>query len=534
MYFVSRAFCGALLTGLSLTLSSHALSLSLSKQQGMASTDSAFVGHIHDGQHEPETYLAAAVLSDMVVSLCITPPLAFNQVLNALVGQAVGSNNRPMAGIWLQQSMFWLAITMLPCLVGLCYVQPILHLLGFPADIAAVAGTYAKYNLIWPIPNGLYQCLRFYFQACGLPRPAMYNNLIFLGVNVMLNWIFVMGGPFRYLHYLGLSSWYGFGFIGAAISLSISRTMQGVCYFCYMFLYKQHHKTAWPEAGWSWTHHTKERTMEFMKQSIPNIGTLVFQVAAGQATTVLVGRLGELSIAASSALSTVTIPWSGTLSATTCTVSGVRVGYHLGRGDGVAAKKTAWLVIHLITIVNIIVAVVFLPLKHAILDVATDDEDVLEMAATLVLAMLVSTYLNIVVGNITSGVFSGQGRPLIATILSFGFELPMSIGGVAVYILALHGNLLGVYWWGVVSGAIEAILVVYLMATSNWDKCADEARERQEAARASSSDSGSGEEDAANQSNDTDNHLLENGDTEVSNVSNGEEDDSREPLITRV
>jgi len=123
----------------------------------MASTDSAFVGHIHDGIHQPETYLAAAVLSDMVVGLCITPPLAFNQVLNGLVGQAMGSGRRDMAGVWLQQSMFWLTVSMLPCLAGLWQVQPILVALGFPADIAQVAGVYAKYNVIWPVPNGLYQ-----------------------------------------------------------------------------------------------------------------------------------------------------------------------------------------------------------------------------------------------------------------------------------------------------------------------------------------------------------------------------------------
>lgn len=480
----------------------------------MASTDSSFVGHIHDAQHSPETYLAAAVLSDMIVGLCITPPLAFNQVLNALVGQAMGSNNPQMAGIWLQQSMFWLATTMLPCLIGLWYVDPMLQLLGFPADIAAVAGVYAKYNVVWPIPNGLYQCLRFYFQACGFPRPAMYNNLIFLGINALLNWIFVMGGPFP--------NWDGLGFIGAAVSLSISRTLQGVFYYLYMFVYKQHHKNAWPEAGWSLSHHTRERTMEFFKQAIPNIGTTLFQVVAGQANTVLVGRLGEGPIAASSALSTVTIPWSGTLSATTCTVSGVRVGYHLGRGDAKAARQSAWMVIHFITAVNIVMALIFLPLKSTIIQAATDDEEVVQMAATLVVAMLVGTYLNLIVGNITSGVFSGQGRPLIATILSFGLELPMSIGGVAIYILLMHGDLLGVYWWGAISGALEAAIVLYLMVVSNWDKCAEEAQQRQETA--TNEDSG---EDEASTS------LLENGEAESSPATEEDGDDAS-PLIARV
>ena len=350
------------------------LAVSFFCRMGMASTDSAFVGHINDGQNSAEVYLAAAVLSDMVLNICITPPLAFNQVLNGLVSQAIGSNNPRMAGIWLQQSMFWLAITMLPCLAALFFVEPILKALGFPEDICAVAGTYAKYNAIWPVPNGLYQCMRFYFQARGLPRPAMYNNIIFLFVNAALNWIFVFGGPFN---------WNGLGFIGAAVSLSISRTMQGVCYFFYMFVYQKHHIGAWPEEGWSFVHHTKERTKEFMTQSIPNIGTLLFQAFASQAQTVLVGRLGELPIAASSALSTVTIPWSGTLSATCCTVSGVRVGYHLGRGDHKAAKQSSWIVMHFITITNIVMATVFLVkyFRDKILSIATDDQDVVDLVS---------------------------------------------------------------------------------------------------------------------------------------------------------
>lgn len=304
----------------------------------------------------------------------------------------------------------------------------------------------------------------------------MYNNIAFLFVNAFLNWVFVFGGPFRYMW-----GWKGLGFIGAAISLSISRTMQGVVYYFYMFVYKKHHLNTWPDDGLSMSHHTWERTGEFMKQSIPNLGTLLFSVISGQATTVLIGRLGERAIAASSALSTVSIPWGGTLSATCTTISGVRVGYHLGKGDGEAAKKVTWMVLHFISIMMVIVAALFLPFKQSILKIATDDEDVLSLSVVLIPALLLSNWLNLLVGNITSGVFSGMGRPIIATILSFGFELPMSIGGVALYILYFHGNLLGVYWWGVISGAIEIVVVLAILIPSDWNHWADEARRRQEA-----------------------------------------------------
>jgi len=452
------------------------LAISFFCRMGMASTDSSFVGHIHDGVESAETYLAACVLSDMCVGIFTVPPLAFNQVLNGLVSQAMGSGNPKMAGIWLQQSIFWLTLTMLPCLIGCFYIEPMLLLLGFPGNIAHIAGTYGKFNVIWPIPNGCYQCMRFYFQAQGLPRPAMYNNIIFLFVNALLNYIFVFGGPFRHFKIFG--NWKGFGFIGAAISLSISRTLQSVVYFFYMFVKKGLHKPTWP--GLSLKHHTTVRTKEFMKQSIPNIGTLLFQQCASQATTLLLGQLGESAIATSSALSTVSIPWSGTISATSCTISSIRVGYHLGRGNGDFAQKSSWLMIHFITVVNILMSIIFITFRKSILKIATDDDDILSRGTALIPAMLVGTYLNLLVSNITSGVFSGMGRPLIATILSFGFELPLSIGGVALYILKYHGDLLGVYWFQAISGGVEALVVIIILSVSNWQKCANEARLRQE------------------------------------------------------
>merc|ERR1719296_48263 len=48
------------------------LAISFFCRMGMASTDSAFVGHIHDTTHSTETYLAAVVLSDMCVNVFIT------------------------------------------------------------------------------------------------------------------------------------------------------------------------------------------------------------------------------------------------------------------------------------------------------------------------------------------------------------------------------------------------------------------------------------------------------------------------------
>ena len=153
-------------------------------------------------------------------------------------------------------------------------------------------------------------------------------------------------------------------------------------------------------------------------------------------------------------------------------------------------------------------AAIFMPLKNEVLDIATDDSDVLSLGAVLVPAILLGTYLNLIVGNITSGVFGGMGRPLISTILSFGLELPLSIGGVALLILHFNANLLAVTWFQAISGGFEAVLVIGIMLATDWNKCADEARARQESSPAEGSEEEEGEDDAGEGDEETANLLT--------------------------
>ena len=151
--------------------------------------------------------------------------------------------------------------------------------------------------------------------------------------------IFVFGGPFQYA-----CGWHGFGFVGAAVSLSFSRCLQPVCYGFFMFHVRQAHVGAWPGLPWRHSLHTWQRTCEFLRQALPLVGNILFQCIIGQSTTLLISQLGTDAVAASSAISTVTQIWSGALSAAFSMATAIRVGYHLGRGDGEAARRSAFLV----------------------------------------------------------------------------------------------------------------------------------------------------------------------------------------------
>jgi MATE family multidrug resistance protein len=468
--------------------------ISFACRMAMASTDTAFVGHLDnstigtflDRPFSAKSYLAAGTLTDMVVNVLIVPPLAFNQVLNALVGQALGSGNKQMAGVWLILSIVFLSVSYVPFMViQYFYTAKILGLLGFSEEIQILATLQSRWNLFWPIPNGIYQCLRFYFQAQGISRPAMWNNLAFVVINGLLNWLFVFGGPFQYLEE-GKGGWHGFGFVGAAMSISTSRCLQPLTYWLYMFVWKRAHVATWP--GLTLAIFTRDRVVRFLKQALPYIGTLIFQSISGQVTTLMISHLGPLAIAASSAVGAVAQVASSGVSQAFIAVSAVRVGFHLGKGDSRNAQRAMWLVVIGSTIFNTILVFAFWPLNEALCSLVTSDVQVLKVAAALVAAQFVQAGLSQLVSIGTSGVLGGQGRTFIITLLSFGFELPTSIGGVAIMVYVLKwrmpDGMLKITWANAAVALLELVIVAGIVLCSDWKRYAREARARQEAAAA--------------------------------------------------
>merc|ERR1719460_859327 len=451
----------------------------------MASVDSAFVGHIPSDAAHPGQYLAACVLADMSVSLLILPPLAFNQSLNALVSQAVGSGNKKQAGVWLQASLFWLTVTYIPVLVAFFYVEDILLLLRFDANIAKLGGSYAKWNVFWPIPNGWYQCMRFYFQAQGKPRPAMYNNLMFLFINVFLNWLFVFGGPFRAF------GWNGFGFVGAAMSISTSRCGQPLTYWLYMFKYTRQHEESWP--GWTgeWRHRDNQK--KFLAMSLPQMGTMILSGAIGQVTTFLTARLGEMAVSASSAFAAVTTVLNGAFIPTLSAVAGIRVGFYLGQGSGSRSQVVSDLVLYAGLVCTALVSILVVAFPYTLLHIVTDKEPVVEVAVGLRWSVAGALVTGIYV-QVGTSIITSQGRPILTTLLSFCIEMPMTIGvvGFVVFVGLPHvvngkiefivGTIYDVYWVQFFSTAIQFFILFYILSRSDWRKYAHETQVRQQGA----------------------------------------------------
>lgn len=220
-------------------------------------------------------------------------------------------------------------------------------------------------------------------------------------------------------------SWRGFGFVGAAMSISLSRCLQPLTYWLFMFVHRKAHKPTWPGLNRDFLQGARVRA--FLAQALPLIGTLIFQSVATQSTTLLIAQLGTLAVASSSAVAASTQVVSAGLTAAFTAVAAVRVGFHLGRND-VRAAQAATLLVSAGSVVSSLLGVaVCTPLSHEVVSLVTDDAATLPVAATLVGAGMVGAGLSQLISIGTSGVLGGQGRTLVSTVLSFGFELPLTL-----------------------------------------------------------------------------------------------------------
>eukprot|EP00971_Amphidinium_carterae_P072307 1430280-Amphidinium_carterae.1 len=81
--------------------------------------------------------------------------------------------------------------------------------------------------------------------------------------------------------------------------MDVSRSVQPLVYYMYMMLWKKAHVDTWP--GWTRQCLQKQNVRAFAAQAMPQVGTLLLQISILQCTTLMVGKLGKLAVAAASA-----------------------------------------------------------------------------------------------------------------------------------------------------------------------------------------------------------------------------------------
>ncbi|WP_301752010.1 MATE family efflux transporter [uncultured Erythrobacter sp.] len=199
---------------------------------------------------------------------------------------------------------------------------------GQDPQIAAMAGDFLAI-LSWAmIPMVLAGVFRIFVAALGKPGYATTITLLALGTNVLGNWALVFGN-------LGLPA---LGLMGSALSSVITALAMLVAY---VFVIRRDRSLRRYRIFGRWWRPEWTRLKQIMVIGTPIALTVMAEAGLFSGAALLMGRIGETELAAHTlALNLAALAFQipfGTAQAAT-----IRVGYHHGAGDRIAAGRAGW------------------------------------------------------------------------------------------------------------------------------------------------------------------------------------------------
>ena len=227
---------------------------------------------------------------------------------------------------------------------------------------------------LWGITLGLpaaliYRSLAFYSASINQTRPIMVLSFVGLATNAVLNWILIYGHfGFPAMGGAGCGWATGIGMWVALIAMTAWTALAPVYRPYYLWR--------------SWTLPDWNAQKRLLRIGLPMGGAALAEVTAFSSVAVLVGRFGEVQIAAHQIglnfASLVFMLPMGLSSALT-----IRVGQALGAGDAVAARQMAWFGLGLSMLIAAFMIGPIILLRDEVAAIYSSDLDVRALSANL-------------------------------------------------------------------------------------------------------------------------------------------------------
>ncbi len=385
----------------------------------LAQISMSFVDTVMAGNYHPDDLAAVAIGSSFFMPF-FTIAIGILMALSPIIAQLFGARELDQIGKKVRQGL-WLAVMIsVPVVIVLNNLGPVMDRLGFTDEVIRITSGYL-FAVSWGVPAVLaFMVLRFFNEAMGVTRPALYITLIGLVFNIAGNYTLIYGR-------------FGFPEMGA-----VGTGWATAIVFWVMFL---------TMLGYTAGKKAYRRFRLFRDVRLPErrhvgeilrIGTPI-GVSMGMETSMfavmalLMGTLGTTVVAAHQiainfASITFMIPLGLSMAIT------VRVGQLYGRGRMVHSRFAGFTGIALCTAIMCCAGVVMMVFPHQIASIYTQDPEVVTMAAGL---LIMAAIFQISDGLQVGG--SGALRGLKDT------RIPMIVNLTAYWVIGIP---LG-YWLGI-------------------------------------------------------------------------------------
>lgn len=403
----------------------------------------SFVDTLMAGRLGPAE-LAAVALGSSVWSAIFLFSMGVLMAVPPSVAQLMGSDRRERIAPMARQAL-WLALGLSLVAMGVAAnLRPLLEALEVePEIVPTVVGYLRALSLGIPALCG-YLVLRFLSEGMGASRPTLYFGWIGLPVNVFANWVFMYG-------HFGLPA---LGAVGCGYATAVVWWAQLAGLALYVARRSRYRglelfsRLEPPDA---------RRIRELLGIGLPIGVALFIEGSLFSVVALLIGSLGAEAVAGHQvainfAALTFMVPLGISMAIT------VRVGFAVGRGDPVGARRAAFAGSALALSSQVISASVMIFLPHQVARIYTDDPGVIAMAVSL-LSLAAIFQLSDGVQVSAAGALRGlkdTRTPMLMTVVAY-WLVGLPVGWILGFRFGLGAEGM---WIGLIAGLSVAALLL--------------------------------------------------------------------------
>ncbi len=412
-------------------------------QMGMGVADAVMAGRVGPVD------LAGVTLGGTVYFPLMLLLMGIVMAVTPSVSQLHGAGRVADAGAVVRQALWIALISGAVLAVVLRNVEPVYRLLGVDERAIPVAVGYLGAISLGLVPLLAYVVLRCLAEGLSLTWPAMCIGMSALAIKVPLNWLFIYGQP-----KLGIPAMGGVG-CGWATAIVMTYTLSAMVTVVSLSRIRASNVFA------AFSPPRMAEIAKLLRLGVPIGLTLFLEVGFFSFVTLLIGRLGAEVVASHQIAFNVggvafMIPLALGMAAT------IRVGYNVGADNLPAARMSAWVAVTTTLVWGLLVAVVMMVFRHQIAGFYSEDSEVVQVAAGL---LLIGALFQVFDASQATALGALRGYKdvrapmLIAVVAYWVVGLPagalLCFGYQAIAPMGVHG-----FWWGLVIGLAAAALAL--------------------------------------------------------------------------
>ena len=420
--------------------------------------DLVFVGRVGS------TEIAAAALANTWTTITMFLGIGLCSAMDTLVSQSFGARNFSSIGILVQRGAILMALMSIPLSLMWWWTEPIMLVLGQDPLISDLTAQFSRVLIPGLLPFLVLQAILRYMQGQGIMWISLVSNLVANLFNIALNFLFVWGA----------GDWNGMGFLGVAVSTSISRYIMVIvawgCIVC-----RGLHKKTW--TGWNlraamnWT-----GVKQFLKLGVPGAAMTCLEVWGFELTTLAAGLLGEASLAAHTCIlqvivTTFMIPFGISIAVST------RVGYLLGKGSAKGGKRIVLVSYVLTGAIMLTLGTILMIFKTSIGFIFTSDEAIVGLVSQVIPVVALFQFFD---GTqaVFGGVLRGMGHQIVGAFFNLMAFYVVNIPLGILLTFVAHQGIIGL-WIGLAVALflVSTSLLIRLLLV-DWDKEVKKAADR--------------------------------------------------------